>query len=123
VRLLLDTHVLLWWLADDARLTAAHRGAVSHPANTILYSAVTVAEVALKASVGKLEAPTGLGEHLISEGFEELPLRAAHAERLRDLPWLHRDPFDRMLIAQAQEEDLTFVTVDRRCRDYDVRVL
>ncbi len=123
MRLLLDTHVVLWWLADDPALTAAHRRAVSDPANTVLFSAVNVAEISIKASLGKLEAPTDLSEQLTAQGFEELPLTAAHATRLRGLPWLHRDPFDRMLVAQAQDEGLTFVTLDRRCRDYDVRVL
>ena len=123
MRLLLDTHVVVWWLADDPALPAAHRRAVSDPGNTVLFSAVNIAEISIKTSLGKLEAPTDAAEQLIAQGFEELPLTAAHAARLRDLPWLHRDPFDRMLVAQAQEEALTFVTLDRRCRDYDVRVL
>lgn len=123
VRLLLDTHVVLWWLADDPALTTAHAAAIKDRGNTVLFSSVNVAEISIKASLGKLEAPTDLTDQLSTQGFGELPLTAAHASRLRDLPWLHRDPFDRMLIAQAQEEGLTFVTADRRCRDYDVRVM
>lgn len=123
MRLLLDTHVVLWWLADDPTLAAAHRTAIGDRSNSVLFSSVNVAEISIRASLGKLEAPSDLVEQLAAQGFEELPLTAAHAARLRDLPWLHRDPFDRMLVAQAQEEGLTFATVDQHCRDYDVRVL
>ena len=123
MRLLLDTHVVLWWLADDPALTSVHRATIRDARTTVFYSAVSVVEISIKASQDKLEAPTDLVEQLEAQRFEELPLTAAHAVRLRDLPWHHRDPFDRMLIAQAQEEELTFATVDRRCRDYEVRLL
>ncbi|MGV9802337.1 type II toxin-antitoxin system VapC family toxin [Mycobacterium sp. NPDC003449] len=120
MRGLVDTHVLLWWLADDKNLSAAHRAAIAEPDNEVFVSAITVAEVAIKASLGKLQAPTGLDGVLAEMGFRELPFTAAHAETLRELPWHHRDPFDRMLVAQAITEHLDLVTVDNRLRDYPV---
>ncbi len=123
MRLLLDTHVVLWWLADDPKLDAGHRDAIADVRNDVFYSAVSIAEMAIKASLGKLDAPPGVAEVLDAQGLVALPFSAAHAERLRDLPWHHRDPFDRMLVVQAQAEDLRLVTVDGRVRAYDVAVL
>ncbi|MGV0741464.1 type II toxin-antitoxin system VapC family toxin [Mycolicibacterium sp. XJ870] len=120
MRGLLDTHVLLWWLADAKNLSPAHRATIAEPDNELFVSAITVAEVAIKASLGKLRAPTGLDEVVREAGFRELPFTAAHAEALRDLPWHHRDPFDRMLVAQAMVEQLDLVSADKRLRDYPV---
>lgn len=83
-------------------------------------SAVTVAEVAIKASLGKLEAPELTEQFLRNEGLTPLPFDARHAAALRDLPWHHRDPFDRMLVTQCMVEDLTFLTVDERIRAYAI---
>jgi PIN domain nuclease of toxin-antitoxin system len=118
MRGLLDTHVLLWWLADDENLSPAHRAMIAQPDNELFVSAMTVAEVAIKASLGKLQAPAGLGEVLRETGFRELSFTAAHAEVLRELPWHHRDPFDRMLVAQAVAEHLDLLTADPRLREY-----
>ena len=120
MRGLVDTHVLLWWLSDDKNLSAAHRAAIAESDNELFVSAVTVAEVSIKASLGKLHAPAGLGAVLVEGGFRELPFTAAHAEVLRELPWHHRDPFDRMLVAQAIAERLELVTADKRLRNYPV---
>lgn len=117
---LLDTHVLLWWLADDKNLSAVHRAVIGEPHNELFVSAITVAEVAIKASLGKLKAPAGLDEAVRKAGFRELPFTAAHAEVLRELPWHHRDPFDRMLVAQAIAERFDLLTADGRLRDYPV---
>ena len=122
MRLLLDTHVLLWWLADDPRLSASHRTLLADVGNTAFVSSVSIAEISLKASLGKLEAPSGVADEAIRGGFEILDFSAVHAEELRALPWHHRDPFDRMLIAQARVERLAVLSVDRRVRDYDVPV-
>jgi PIN domain nuclease of toxin-antitoxin system len=120
MRLLLDTHVLLWWLADDRRLGALHRELIADASNTVLISSVTVAEIAIKASLGKLDAPDDLLPTLDEGGFEHLSFEVSHAESLRTLPWHHRDPFDRMLIAQAITEQLTILTVDPQFADYEV---
>jgi PIN domain nuclease of toxin-antitoxin system len=123
VRLLLDTHVLLWWATASTRLDADLRDVIDDGANDVHLSAVTTAEIAVKSSVGKLEFPHDLVGTAPGSGFTELPLTSRHAAVLAELPLLHRDPFDRMLIAQARVEGLTFVTVDPRCRAYDVPVL
>lgn len=120
MRGLLDTHVLLWWLADDKNLSPDHRAVIANPDNELFVSAIVVAEVAIKASLGKLQAPPGLDEAVREAGFRELPFAAAHAEVLRELPWHHRDPFDRMLVAQAISERLDLLTIDVRLRDYQV---
>jgi PIN domain nuclease of toxin-antitoxin system len=123
VRVLVDTHVLLWWLGESDRLTDRHRELLAEPSNEIWFSAVSIAEMSIKASLGKLTAPDDAAAVLIDGGFDELPLSAQHADRLRTLPWHHRDPFDRMLIAQAQVEGVTVATVDKRFAEYDVRTV
>jgi PIN domain nuclease of toxin-antitoxin system len=123
LRLLLDTHVLLWWGTDDARLPDSWRPVVADPAHDVYVSSVSIAEIAIKASLGKLSAPRDLLATLDDEDFISLSLTSAHAARLRDLPWHHRDPFDRMLIAQARLEDLTLATVDPAFAAYDIRTL
>lgn len=120
MRLLADTHVLLWWLADDARLTTRHRELLADGTTDVLFSSVSVAEIAVKRSLGKLEAPADVASVLVSTGFVELPFTAAHATLLGALPWHHRDPFDRMLVVQATVEELTIATVDTRVTQYDV---
>lgn len=117
--LLLDTPVLLWWLADAPRLSPSHRELIHDPARRVFVSSITVAEISIKASLGKLDAPPGIVEAIEKSGFELLPFDPAHAEELRDLPWVHRDPFDRMLIAQARIEGLTLVTVDEHIVRYE----
>ena len=122
MRALLDTHVLLWWLSDDPHLTDEHRTVIAAADNEIYVSAVTVAEISIKASLGKLDAPSSILDALQVGGLTELALTAAHAELLRTLPWHHRDPFDRMLIAQATVERMPFLTVDRRITAYGIDV-
>lgn len=87
------------------------------------FSAVSIAEIAIKASLGKLDAPTGTADTLLAGGFTELPFRSAHAEALRELPWHHRDPFDRMLIAQARCEGLVLATVEQHAPAYGIALL
>ncbi|MCO7222569.1 type II toxin-antitoxin system VapC family toxin [Klenkia sp. PcliD-1-E] len=122
MRLLLDTHVLLWWVIGDPRLPSTVADVVSDEGSTVHVSAVSAAEVAVKRSVGKLGRPT-VEEAFAEPGLEELPFRAAHAEVLQTLPLHHRDPFDRMLVAQALAEGLVLVTLDDKVRRYDVPVL
>jgi PIN domain nuclease of toxin-antitoxin system len=123
VRLLLDTHALLWWLSDDERLPAWWRPIIADPSNDVGVSVVSAAEIAIKASLGKLEAPPDLRGAIEQSGLTSLALELEHAEAVRNLPWHHRDPFDRLLIAQAEVEQLTVATVDRNFLAYDVAVL
>lgn len=123
MRLLLDTHVLLWWLADDPRLDEAARRAIAEPANDTFASAASAWELAIKARLGKVSMPDDLGEQLAANSFTPLPVQMTHALAVRHLPDHHRDPFDRLLVAQAQLEGLTIVTADQAIPRYDVAVL
>lgn len=122
-RLLLDTHVVLWALIDPGQLDATCRGMIEDGANEVYVSAVSAWEIEIKRALGKLDAPDDLEEQLQAARLVELPLRVAHVRVLRRLPPLHRDPFDRMLLAQAAAEQLTLVTRDGRLGAYGVAVL
>ena len=122
MRLLLDTQVLLWWLADEG-LTDQARDAVADPANPVTVSAVSAWEISIKKSLGKLTAPDDLERQVVDGGFIPLPISIAHGIAAGQLPRHHDDPFDRMLIAQASAEGLTLVTHDKRFTDYDVQTL
>lgn len=121
--LLLDTHILLWWLSDDPLLPAAARVAISSPDNEITVSAAAVWEIAIKQAVGTLEAPDDLLEVLTTNDCGTLNITASHAVAAGGLPAHHSDPFDRMMIAQARAEDLILVSVDERFFQYDVQLL
>ncbi len=118
MKLLLDTHVLLWWLENNPALPSTARNLIADPNNTIFLSAVTLWEIWLKQSIGKLKLPANFEERLAKEGFEALPLSAAHTKLIDSLPWHHRDPFDRMLVAQAQAANLKLLTVDEMIAAY-----
>ena len=118
MRLLLDTHVLLWWLDDDPCLPAAARALIRDPENVVFVSAVTLWEIWLKQSIGKLRLPATFEDRLAGEAFENLPLTAAQTRRVALLPWHHRDPFDRMLLAQAQAEGMVLLTADAALSPY-----
>lgn len=123
MRPLLDTHVALWALVDSPRLGAAARAAIVNGSNDVAVSAVSVAEVSIKAASGKLTGSEHFVRRCREAGFDELPLTAAHADVFRQLPLHHRDPFDRLLVCQAQADGFTFVTVDAQCRRYAVATL
>jgi PIN domain nuclease of toxin-antitoxin system len=120
--LLIDTHALLWWLTDDAALSAPARVAIADPANEPFVSVASLWEIAIKRSLGKLEVPDDLPDRISEEGFGWLAVDAAHAWHLRDLPMHHRDPFDRLLVAQALAERLPIVTADSQFGAYGVHV-
>ena len=120
--LLLDTHVVLWWLTDDPALDSGIKERLDHEPD-VYVSAATIWEVAIKQAIGKLPEPAGLPELIRASGFAELPISSQHAMAAARLPLIHRDPFDRMLVAQARDEDLTLVTRDSRCQKYDVAIL
>lgn len=123
MRLLLDTHALLWWLSDDARLARPARAAIADAANDVYVSAATAWELAIKAPLGKVSMPDDLGEQLSANALLPLPVQVRHALAVRYLPDHHRDPFDRLLVAQAQIEGLTLVTADQSILRYDVAVV
>ncbi len=123
MRILLDTHMLLWWLGNDPRLPDAIGTAMNDGTNEVLVSSISVAEISIKTSLGKLRAPHDLLAQLRAASMISLPFTTDHAIALRDLPLHHRDPFDRMLVVQAQTESLVFATVDPACRQYAVQML
>lgn len=121
--LLLDAHAVLWWLADDPDLATEARSAMADPANEVLVSAATVWEIAIKRALGKLDAPDGLTDALGDVGFGVLPITGTDAERAGALPPHHRDPFDRMLVAQGQRVGAILVSRDAVFAEYGVDVL
>lgn len=121
-KLLLDTHVFLWWRANDPKLSTTPRDAIA-TADVVFVSAASAWESAIKSALGKLTLPDSVSAGVADSGFQELPIAFSHAERAGRLPHHHRDPFDRMLVAQAQLEDLCLVTHDGRLKPYDVDIL
>jgi PIN domain nuclease of toxin-antitoxin system len=113
----LDTHVFLWWRANDRRLKRVARDAIAD-ADVVFVSAVTAWEAAIKAALGRLRYPDTIDRGVEDSGFEKLSITLAHAERAARLPRHHADPFDRMLVAQSEMEDLTLVTSDRALGAY-----
>jgi PIN domain nuclease of toxin-antitoxin system len=122
VRLLLDTHVLLWWLADHPSLSP-HAAEMIQRERDVFVSAASAWEIAIKRALGKLEAPDDLSGAIEANDFRPLPVGVGHALVAGALPRHHDDPFDRMLVAQAQQEGLTLVTSDRWIPSYAVSVL
>ncbi|HET7232737.1 MAG TPA: type II toxin-antitoxin system VapC family toxin [Longimicrobium sp.] len=124
MRLLLDTHALLWWLTGDQRMPGAVSSAIKDASNEVLVSAASAWEITTKYRIGKLPTATRLVSDfdavLRSEGFEGLPITIAHAQRGGLLPGPHKDPFDRMLVAQAQAESLALVSNEDVFDQYEV---
>ena len=119
MRLLLDTHVLLWALAAPSRLAKDVTAQLRDPEVEVAYSAISIAEIAIKAAQGRIDAsPDRILEGAKRSGFRELALTGRHAARLASLPAHHRDPFDRLLVAQALEEPARLLTADRRLAAY-----
>lgn len=121
--LLLDAHTLLWWLAGDPTLGAEALKAIADPVNEVLVSPASVWEIEIKRALGKLDAPDGLVEAIEASGFGTLPITAADAEAAGRLPPHHRDPFDRMLVAQAMRLDAVIVSRDASFAAYGVEML
>ena len=118
MKVLLDTHILLWWLDANPLLPQEAVGLIRDPENTIFVSAVSLLEIWVKQSLGKLRLPPDFLDRLAGEAFENLPLTAAQTARLGQLTWLHRDLFDRMLVAQAQADGLVLLTADEALAGY-----
>jgi PIN domain nuclease of toxin-antitoxin system len=124
VKALLDTHAFIWWLFEDPKLSRAAHAAIADPANHVFVSAASVCEIAIKLSMNKLPVPSDLDQELFATlagtGFRALPVTLQHAYAVRHLPWHHRDPFDRLLVAQSRLEGMTLITNDARLRHYEV---
>lgn len=123
MRYLLDTHVLLWWLGDHSALNADARSAISERLNMVYVSAVSLWEIVVKQTLGKLHLPANWFDVLVEEPFRRLPVSWEHALGVARLPDIHKDPFDRLLLAQCLDEDLTLVTHDSTLQQYGVPVL
>jgi len=118
MNLSLDTHVFLWSLSAPERLSKAARNAIEDPTNIVFVSAAVVWEIEIKAALGKLRSPPDLANQIAAANFQELPITIAHGLALKQLPNLHRDPFDRILLAQARGAGLTLVTADPAVLQY-----
>jgi PIN domain nuclease of toxin-antitoxin system len=123
VILLVDAHVLLWWLADDGTLSHEARAAIADPTNDVIVSAATIWELAIKRAKGKLQAVPDLSAAVEAAAFSSLPVTAADAEAAADLPAHHHDPFDRMLVAQSRRLGAVLVSRDPAFEAYDVEIL
>jgi PIN domain nuclease of toxin-antitoxin system len=122
--LLVDTHVLLWLLLGDrAAISREAEEALSDADNSVSVSAVSVWEIALKRTRGRLRIGDAWPLAITALGFDAMPVTALHARAVEELPWHHRDPFDRMLVAQATAEDHVLVTADERLAAYDIEVI
>lgn len=127
MRVLLDTHAFLWWIMNDERLSGPSRKVISQAENQIFFSAASAWEISIKCQLGKLELP-GKPEPFISEqvqvnNFTALPINLTHALQVFELPALHRDPFDRMLVVQSRVERLPVLTMDEKIRQYEVETI
>ena len=124
MRALLDTHTFLWWLSDDRRLSRRARAVIGQADNELVISAVSAWEIATKVRLGKLDDPSGLatrlGAQIAEEGFVELPITVEHGRRAGALPAHHKDPWDRMLVAQAQAEGIAILSNERIFDRYGV---
>jgi PIN domain nuclease of toxin-antitoxin system len=123
MNLLLDTHILLWWLADDSRLNVQHRELLSDTKHLCYISSATIWEISIKTHLGKLTIPDTYLDEVRNQGFLELPVMWKHAAKIAGLPEIHRDPFDRLLVAQAQVEKLILLTEDPNIHKYGIRWL
>ncbi|MBI3986437.1 MAG: type II toxin-antitoxin system VapC family toxin [Lentisphaerae bacterium] len=127
MRLLLDTHCWLWWVAEPERLRKAVRKLIADRHNTILLSAASSWEIAIKYAMGKLPLPEPPEEfvpkRMVRDAMTALPVEHIHALHVASLPAHHRDPFDRLLVAQAQVERIPILTVDRQLERYDVEIV
>lgn len=127
MKVILDTHIFLWWIVDDPRLSPRARQVLSHSKNELLFSAASAWEIAIKVGLGKLKIPAPIDRFIIEQlsinGISVLPIELRHALHIAALPKFHRDPFDRLLIAQAQVERVPIVSGDSQIRRYDVEVI
>ena len=122
-KFLLDTSVIIWALSDDKQLNNVVKDILRSPKNKIYYSLISVWEMAIKSSTGKLKTPPNLKAILEQTGFDELDLNINHVLGISKLKKIHKDPFDRLLISQAKQEKLTLITSDKKIEKYKVKTL
>jgi len=127
LRALLDTHAFLWWIADDSRLSDGAREIIAEGSNEIFFSSASAWELAIKSRLGRLRMPADFQRFVTDQvdlnGFSVLPVQLSHALRVHSLPVHHKDPFERMLIAQVEVEDIPLISRDRSLDAYGVRSL
>jgi PIN domain nuclease of toxin-antitoxin system len=123
MRILIDTHILLWWMMNDSKLSARAADLIKSRETVVFLSTVSIWELRIKESLGKIKLPVTFADDLKQERFEMLSIHPEHAHSVSTLPMHHRDPFDRLLIAQAITEDLTLVTHDNAFAQYGVSCL
>ena len=127
MNVLLDTHAFLWWIDNNPKLSSRAREIISDAGNAIFLSAVSGWEIAIKTRLGKLTLPGDLerfiADQLAANAFSGLPIQLSHALHVYTLPAIHRDPFDRILVAQSQLEDMPILTVDLQIAKYPVEVI
>ncbi|MEO0684808.1 MAG: type II toxin-antitoxin system VapC family toxin [Cyanobacteria bacterium J06649_11] len=127
MKALLDTHAFIWWVTDDSRLSSTARGIIADESNVLFLSAASAWEIVIKVRLGKLNLPeppeTYIPSRLTMNRFESLPIQMVHALQVVNLPDFHRDPFDRIIIAQSQVEKMPIVTVDTKITRYPVDVI
>ena len=123
MNLILDTHIILWWLDNSNKLPEKYFRVISDSNNICFISSATVWEISIKSGLGKLEIPDNFTDILLQEGFSELPVSWEHAAKVKHLPFHHKDPFDRLIIAQTIIEDFKLLTVDNIIPEYEVKIL
>jgi PIN domain nuclease of toxin-antitoxin system len=123
MRILIDSHVLIWWMNDSDRLSDYARSRIANPATEILVSSITLFEINMKISLGKLDIRDSLPDHLSLNNLQMLSFELNHAMIGKDLPWHHRDPFDRMIIAQALAEKIPIMTSNDKISQYGVSTI
>lgn len=127
MNVLLDTHAFLWWIDNNPKLSSRASGIISDAGNAIFLSAVSGWEIVIKARLGKLTLPDDLerfiADQLVTNAFSGLPIQLSHALHVYTLPPIHRDPFDRILVAQSQLEDMPILTADLQIAKYSVEVI
>jgi PIN domain nuclease of toxin-antitoxin system len=127
VRVLLDTHALLWWISDDPRLSDRAREIIADGRNELFFSAASGWEISIKAGLGRLEVPEDLqrfiSDQLSRNAVQSLPIYLSHALHIRNLPDHHRDPFDRILVSQAILEEMPLLSADPQISRYPVEVV
>lgn len=123
MKFLLDTHTLLWTVFEPHKLSTDAQEIIANPKNIICVSLISLWEISIKQSIGRLEIPTEFFDALVPGGFELLPLTITQIEQYRTLPLHHRDPFDRMLVVQARQQQLILITCDSEISKYDVQII